>query len=133
MRSGIHHLKEITEAGFEPPAVNQIQVTPLVIYFQATRSRLSFETLRLGQLHPFCQQREIVDYCNENGIIVQAYSPLIRAQKGMFDHPVITAIATKHGKDNAQVLIRWTLQKGCGLSCSDRVALFVDCGDLAGG
>ena len=34
----------------------------------------------------------------------------------MFDHPAITAIADKHGKDNAQVLIRWTLQKGCGLS-----------------
>ena len=57
-----------------------------------------------------------MDYCHENGIIVQAYSPLIRAQKGMFDHPAITAIATKYGKDNAQVLIRWTLQKGCGLS-----------------
>jgi len=85
---GIRHLKEIAEAGFEPPAVNQIQ------------------------LHPFCQQREIVDYCQKNGIIVQAYSPLMKAQKGMFDHPAITAIANKHGKDNAQVLIRWTLQKG---------------------
>lgn len=85
---GIPHLKEILEAGFELPAVNQIQ------------------------LHPFCQQREIVDYCQKNGIIVQAYSPLIQAQKGMFDHPTITTIATKHGKDNAQVLIRWTLQKG---------------------
>jgi len=85
---GIHHLREIADAGFEPPVVNQIQ------------------------LHPFCQQREIVDYCQKNNIIVQAYSPLIQARKGMFDHPSITAIANKHGKDNAQVLIRWTLQKG---------------------
>jgi len=66
----------------------------------------------LRQLHPFCQQREIVDYCHKNDIILQAYSPLIQARKGMFDHPTITAIADKHGKDNAQVLIRWTLQKG---------------------
>lgn len=58
-----------------------------------------------------------MDYCQQNGIVVQAYSPLIRAQKGMYDHPTITAIALKHGKDNAQVLIRWTLQKGCGISC----------------
>jgi len=85
---GIHHLKEIAEAGFEAPAVNQIQ------------------------LHPFCQQREIVDYCQKNDIIVQAYSPLIQARRGMFDHPAIMAIADKHGKDNAQVLIRWSLQKG---------------------
>lgn len=53
-----------------------------------------------------------MDYCRKNDIVVQAYSPLIRAQKGTFDHPTITAIANKHGKDNAQVLIRWTLQKG---------------------
>ena len=53
-----------------------------------------------------------MDYCHNNGIIVQAYSPLIQARKGMFDHPTITAIADKHGKDNAQVLIRWSLQKG---------------------
>ena len=77
--------------------------------------RLTSGTLHLGQLHPFCQQREIVDYCHKNDIIVQAYSPLVRAQKGMFDHSVVTAIANKHGKDNAQVLIRWNLQKGCDL------------------
>ncbi|KAF9652833.1 Aldo/keto reductase [Thelephora ganbajun] len=79
---GIHHLKEITEVEFEPPAVNQIQGKPLV--------------------HPFRQQRETVDYCQKNGIIVQAYSPLIRVRKGMFDHLTITAIANKHGKDDAQ-------------------------------
>lgn len=30
--SGIRHLKEITEAGFEAPAVNQIQVRQLMIF-----------------------------------------------------------------------------------------------------
>jgi aryl-alcohol dehydrogenase-like predicted oxidoreductase len=95
--------------------VNQIQVNPPVTHSGHPLST-HFDPLRLCQLHPFCQQREIVDYCHQNGIIVQAYSPLIRAQKGMFDHPAITAIANKHGKDNAQVLIRWTLQKGCGFS-----------------
>lgn len=53
----------------------------------------------------------------------------------MFDHPVITAIANKHDKDNAQVLVRWTLQKGCGFSCSclRSLVLFNDNGDLTGG
>ena len=129
--SGIHHLKEIAEAGFETPAVNQIQVGSSIIlpgYCLSTNS----EPFRLDQLHPFCQQREIVDYCQKNDIIVQAYSPLIQAQRGMFDHPIITAIADKHGKDNAQVLIRWSLQKGYG------VPLVLSCvtanrGDFAGG
>jgi len=112
--SGIHHLKEITDAGFEPPAVNQIQVKPLVV-LSGCPPFTHFEPSLVGQLHPFCQQREIVDYCRQNGIVLQAYSPLIQARKGMFDHPTITAIANKHGKDNAQVLIRWTLQKGYDL------------------
>ena len=86
-----------------------------------------------GQLHPFCQQRGIVDFCQKNDIIVQAYSPLIRAQEGMFDHPVITAIAKKHGKDNAQVLIRWTLQKGCSFSRYRCLVMFADHGDFTGG
>jgi hypothetical protein len=75
-----------------------------------------------------------VDYCQQNGIVVQAYSPLIRAQKGMFDHPTITAISNKHGKDNAQVLIRWTLQKGYSVFCFQYIpVLLVDRDNLAGG
>ena len=75
-----------------------------------------------------------MDYCQKNGIIVQAYSPLIQARRGMFDHPVITAIADKHGRDNAQVLIRWSLQKGCGLPfVLVYAAVFLDCGDFVGG
>ncbi|KAG6842140.1 hypothetical protein C0991_001633 [Blastosporella zonata] len=44
------------------------------------------------QLHPFCQQRPIVQYCREHNIVVQAYCPIIR---GKMDHPQITALATK--------------------------------------
>lgn len=82
----IHHLEEIREAGMETPAVNQVE------------------------LHPFCQQRPIVEYCKEHGIVVQAYCPLVR---GKMDDPVIQAIAKKHdNRDPGQILCRWSLQKG---------------------
>lgn len=42
------------------------------------------------QLHPFCQQRPIVDYCREHSIVVQAYCPIMR---GKMDHPIIQTIA----------------------------------------
>ena len=80
------HLEEIKEAGLEAPAVNQIE------------------------LHPFCQQKTIVDYCNANGIIVEAYCSVVR---GALDHPVIASVGKKHNKDAAQVLLRWSLQRGC--------------------
>jgi diketogulonate reductase-like aldo/keto reductase len=65
---GVKHLEEIKAAGFDMPAVNQIE------------------------LQPFCQQKDIVAYCKENAIVVQAYCPLIR---GKMDDPVITNIASK--------------------------------------
>ncbi|KAG0704728.1 NADP-dependent oxidoreductase domain-containing protein [Suillus ampliporus] len=82
---GIKHLEEIANAKYDMPAVNQIE------------------------LHPLCQQRPIVDYCREHSIIVQAYCPIIR---GKMDHPIIQTIAQNHGRDAAQVLLRWSLQKG---------------------
>ncbi|CAK5265791.1 unnamed protein product, partial [Mycena citricolor] len=82
---GVHHLEEIKKAGMEMPAVNQIE------------------------LHPLCQQKPIVDYCKANSIVVQAYCPIIR---GKMDHPSITSIAEKHKREPAQVLLRWSLQKG---------------------
>ncbi|KAF8505824.1 Aldo/keto reductase [Russula emetica] len=81
----VKHLEEITEAGLELPAVNQVE------------------------LHPYCQQRPIVDYCRAHGIIVQAYTPLVR---GEFENPVLQELSKKYGKDPAQILIRWSLQHG---------------------
>lgn len=43
------------------------------------------------KLHPFLQQREIANYCKANGIIVQAYCPIIRGAS----HADIDAIAKK--------------------------------------
>ncbi|MCJ1417413.1 hypothetical protein MMC32_003757 [Xylographa parallela] len=56
------------------------------------------------------EQRAICDYCAQHGIVVEAYSPLVRAQKA--HDPTLVAIATKQGKTAAQVLIRYCLQKG---------------------
>lgn len=82
---GVKHLDEIKDAGLQIPAVNQIE------------------------LHPLCQQQPIVDYCRTNGIVVQAYCPILR---GQMDNSVIWSIAKKYGRDPAQILLRWSLQKG---------------------
>ncbi|EPS96264.1 hypothetical protein FOMPIDRAFT_1130746 [Fomitopsis schrenkii] len=82
---GIHHLEEIKDARYEMPTVNQIE------------------------LHPFCQQKPIVEYCRAHAIVVQAYCPILR---GNMDDPAIIELAEKHRRDPAQVLLRWSLQKG---------------------
>jgi diketogulonate reductase-like aldo/keto reductase len=61
------------------------------------------------QLHPFSQQREVVEFCHKNGIVVEAYCPLVRNQKA--DDPTLNSIAKAHNKSVAQVLVRYCLQK----------------------
>ncbi|KAK7719403.1 hypothetical protein SLS63_010040 [Diaporthe eres] len=55
-------------------------------------------------------EREIVQYCRDSGIVVQAYCPIVRNQKA--DDPTLVGIAKRHGVTPNQVLIRWSLQKG---------------------
>ena len=68
------------------PAVNQIEYHPL-----------------------FCQD-ELRHFCQKNGIVVQAYSPLARG--AYLDRDVLVHIAEKHHRSVAQVGLRWILQKG---------------------
>ncbi|KAH7162473.1 NADP-dependent oxidoreductase domain-containing protein [Dactylonectria estremocensis] len=83
---GVRHLEEMREyATVWPPSVNQIE------------------------LHPWCQQHELVSYCNTHGIVIQAYSPL--ATGARLNDPTLRIIASKHGKTPAQVLVRYALQK----------------------
>ncbi|KOS44437.1 hypothetical protein ACN38_g4672 [Penicillium nordicum] len=84
---GVGHIEEMRSyAQVFPPHVNQIE------------------------LHPWCQQRVIDDYCQKNGIIVEAYSPIVRNYKA--NDPTLVEVAKKYGKSTQQVLIRYALQKG---------------------
>jgi len=56
------------------------------------------------------QRKETVQYCTENNIVLQAYSPLATGKK--LDDPTVGGIAKKVSKSPAQVLIRYCLQKG---------------------
>ncbi|EJT99856.1 Aldo/keto reductase [Dacryopinax primogenitus] len=62
------------------------------------------------ELHPWCQQPKVVEYCEANHIAIQAYCPLVRGEKAQ--DPTLIRVSKKHDKSWAQVLIRWSLQKG---------------------
>jgi diketogulonate reductase-like aldo/keto reductase len=62
------------------------------------------------ELHPFGQQQDITDACAEHGIVVEAYCPLVRAQR--FEDETLQRIAAETGRTPAQVLVRWSLQRG---------------------
>ncbi len=82
----VTHLDELLAGAKEPPSVNQVE------------------------LHPFLQQRELVEFCRRAGIQVEAYSPLVKGRR--MDDPALLRIARKHGRTPAQVLVRWSLEHG---------------------
>lgn len=64
------------------------------------------------EVHPWNQQRRLVEYCQRHGIVVQAYCPLARAGERHLNDPTVVGIAVKHAKTVPHVLLRWSLQKG---------------------
>ena len=61
------------------------------------------------ELHPWLARKDIAEWCEKRGVIVQAYSPLVRNQKS--DDPLLVSLAKKHEKTATQILLRWSLQK----------------------
>lgn len=96
----IRHLTELLAKTGTVPAVNQVE------------------------LHPYLYQKELLEYCRENHIVIEAYSPLTHGER--LADPKLVAIARKYPsegrqigsaaapaagtKSAAQILIRWGLQ-----------------------
>ncbi|MFF4760788.1 aldo/keto reductase [Streptomyces sp. NPDC001292] len=63
------------------------------------------------ELHPHLQQHAAREYHSEQGITTEAWSPLGQG-KGLLEVPAIVAIAQKHNRTPAQIVLRWHLQLG---------------------
>jgi diketogulonate reductase-like aldo/keto reductase len=92
------------------------------------------------ELHPWLQRSSLVDFHRRNGIVTQAWSPLARGK--LFDNETILAIAAKHGRTAAQVVLRWHVENGYAVipksvtphRIAENIALFdfaLDADDLA--
>ena len=68
--------------------------------------------LSVGQweLHPWLTRADIVDWCRARGVVAEAYCPLVRGER--LAEPALQEVAKKHGRTWAQVMVRWSLQKG---------------------
>mgnify|MGYP005834193101 CR=1 FL=1 len=85
----IELLKDLAKGATTPPAVNQIEFNPFVF------------------------DRELVRYCKENKILVEAYSPLTRGN--CLQEKTLLEIAHGYGRSPAQILLRWSLQRGAAV------------------
>ena len=64
------------------------------------------------EINPFHQQAAQVDTLRAEGIVPEAWGPFAEGKFGIFENPVLAAIAKKHGKSIAQVITRWLIELG---------------------
>ena len=81
----IHHLEDLLKDAEIKPVINQIE------------------------LHPYLSQKDVREFCKENDIQVEAWSPLM-AGNGLLENDVLKEIAKKYNKTAAQVVLRWDLE-----------------------
>lgn len=84
----VRDLEDVLRLGEVKPAVNQIELHPRI----------------------YAREKPTVDLCRQEGIVVEAYSPLAKGR--YLDDPRLQEIAGRHGASPAQVLIRWAVQHG---------------------
>jgi len=80
----IRHMQEIYSYANVIPVVNQIEFSP------------------------YLYQKALLEFCEANGTLIEAYTPLTRGKK--LKEPILRTIAEKYKKTPAQMLIKWALQ-----------------------
>ncbi|MDD6089025.1 MAG: aldo/keto reductase [Desulfovibrionaceae bacterium] len=71
-----------------PPAVNQVEY------------------------HPFFQQKQLRSLIKEDGVVLEAWSPLGNGDRALLEHPLMIAIARKYHRNTGQIILRFALQEG---------------------
>ncbi|KOP77726.1 aldo/keto reductase [Cytobacillus solani] len=82
----IHYLEDLMKDAEIKPMINQVEC------------------------HPRLTQKELKAFCEDNGIQLEAWSPLMQGQ--LLDNEVLQEIANNHNKSVAQIILRWDLQNG---------------------
>lgn len=83
-----HHLEDILRVGTIVPAVNQIEV------------------------HPLLTQKPLIDFCKSKGILVEAYTPIARNDERISRQPRMQQLCKKYNKSVPQIVLRWHIQNG---------------------
>lgn len=89
------HLKDLLSYCKQKPVLNQVE------------------------FHPMCYQKQLLDFCKDNSIYLQAYSSLGSSQGKppgwtvLFNNEIVKSVAAKHNRTIPQVLLRWGFQHEC--------------------
>jgi diketogulonate reductase-like aldo/keto reductase len=92
---GVHHLDELEK---------WIQETEA----KEGKGKGGILSINQVELHPWLARPDIVEWCKKRGVLLEAYCPIVRAQRN--DDPLLQPLAKKYNKTPTQILMRWSLQ-----------------------
>lgn len=95
---GVHHLDELEQH------ISELEAE------RGGAGKGGILSINQVEVHPWLARKDIVDWCHQRGIFVEAYCPIVRGTR--FDEPAVQRLVKKYGKEPAQILIRWSLDKG---------------------
>jgi len=93
----------LSDIGLErlQPVVEAATIRPAVVHVES---------------HPYLPEWELLDYCRNNGIVLQAFAALGHSSEpNLLADPVITAVSNRVGKTPVQVVLAWAIQRGTAL------------------
>lgn len=82
-----HHLEEILDEANVLPTVNQVE------------------------MHPYVVLDDLVEFCTDNTIVCEAWSPLGSSKIELLEESILKGIGEKYGKTAAQVVLRWNIER----------------------
>lgn len=83
-----HHLEEIFKICKHRPEVGQFEI------------------------HPLFTQKPLIQYYKDNGIVVEAYTPIARYDDRLVRLPLLKKLEKKYNKTFVQIILRWHVQNG---------------------
>ena len=83
-----HHLDKLLSVAKVIPAINQIE------------------------LHPLLSQKQLVQFCRKHNIAIEAYSPLARMDDKLIKNKILYELSQRHQVTVPQIILRWITQNG---------------------
>ena len=69
-------------------------------------------TILQTEVHPYFQEKELIEFLTEEKIVIQAWYPLGHGDAAPLQESVFEKLGEKYGKSSAQIILRWHIQTG---------------------
>ena len=108
LRETLDAMATLHEAG----KIRNVGVSNFSAYQLSNALHISDVPIAVNQIefHPWFQRPDLVEYCRENGVVVEAAAPLARTD--VLGDDTVEEIAETYDKTPAQVVLRWAIEEG---------------------